>query len=108
MQTMPDSETLEGYVVDIICLRKYPVGEYAERAKKHTRACALEGHCVESGFALVGDNGRAALLDPEATVRVVEAVRGSDQEAGIRLRVRREEQQGEMQTVSVEAINPIL
>ena len=48
----PDSEILEGDVVDIICLRKYPADEYAERARKHTRACALKGHCIESGYAL--------------------------------------------------------
>ena len=103
---MPDAETLDGYVVDLICLRKYPADAYAERAKEHTQACALEGHCIESGFGLVSDDGRVGLLDPAATPQVVEAVRGSEREAGIRLRVRREEQEGEMQTVAVSEVAP--
>jgi hypothetical protein len=101
---MPQHERLEGYVVDLICLREYPVGEYAERARRHTRACALKGHCVESGYGLVSDDGRVALLDPAATPQVVEAVRGSSREAGIRLRVRREEREGEMRTDHVEEV----
>lgn len=103
---MPDTETLDGYVVDLICLRKYPADEYAERAKEHTQACALEGHCIESGYGLVAADGRVALLDPAATPQVVDAVRASTREAGIRLRVRREEQEGEMQTVAVEEAAP--
>ena len=99
---MPPSETLNGYVVDLICLRKYPADEYAERARRHTQACALEGHCVESGFALVADDGRVALLDPAATPLVVDAVSGSEREAGIRLRARREEHDEAMRTISVE------
>lgn len=101
---MPDAETLDGYVVDLICLRKYPADEYAARARRHTRACALEGHCVESGFGLVSEDGRVALLDPSATPQVVQAVRASAREAGIRLRVRREGRDGTMQTASVEDI----
>jgi len=102
---MPDpNETLEGYVVDLICLRKYPADEYVERAKEHTKACALDGHCVESGFGLVSHDGRVALLDPPATPRVLDAVRASDREAGIRLRVTREQDGGEMQTATVEEI----
>jgi hypothetical protein len=97
-------ETLKGYVVDLICLRRYPAGEYAERAKRHTRSCALKGHCVESGFALVGADGRVSLLDPEATPPVVQAVRESDREAGVRLLVRREPQDGAMRTVAVEEV----
>lgn len=101
---MPDSETLEGYVVDIICLRKYPADEYGARARRHTRACALEGHCVESGFALVDEAGRSVLLDPGATLPVVDAVRASRREAGIWLRVQRGRRDGKMQTVSAEEV----
>jgi hypothetical protein len=103
---LPDTETLDGYVVDLICLRKYPAGEYAERARAHTRACALDGHCIESGFGLVSADGRVALLDPSATPLVVDAVRGSEREAGIRLRVRREERDGAIKTVDVEEETP--
>ena len=101
---MPTTETLEGYVVDIACLRKYPQDELAERAREHTQACGLMGHCAESGYALVGDDGRPALLEPQATPRVMAALRESDREAGIRLRARREMRDGEMETVAVEEL----
>lgn len=105
---MPDhaTETLDGFVVDLICLRKYPADEYAERARRHTQACALQGHCVESGFGLVSDDGRVALIDPHATPLVVGAVGASGREAGVRLLARREERDGEMVTVSVDEIPP--
>lgn len=62
----PLRETVEGYVIDIACLRKYPSSQWLERARVHTRQCAMMGHCVESGYALV-DEGGAALLGDEAT-----------------------------------------
>lgn len=83
------TEHLEGYVVDIACLRKYPAGEYAERARRHSKDCALMGHCVESGFGLVDDDGTVSLLDSAATVKVLDAVRGAPGEQGVRLRVTR-------------------
>ncbi len=101
---MTDTATLEGYVVDLIRLRKYPADEYAERARRHTQACALRGHCVESGFGLVSEDGRVAPLDPTATPLVLDAVRASNREAGIRLRVTREPDGEAMSTTRVEEV----
>jgi hypothetical protein len=101
---MPTTETLEGHVVDIACLRKYPQDELADRAREHTTSCSLMGHCAESGYALVGDDGRPVLLEPQATPRVMAALRESDREAGVRLRARREMRDGEMETVAVEEL----
>ncbi|MGB3760721.1 MAG: hypothetical protein WBA07_30845 [Rivularia sp. (in: cyanobacteria)] len=64
------TETLQGYVVDIICIRKYPQNETVERARAHKRDCALAGHCAESGFGLIDEEGKVALLDPKATLQV--------------------------------------
>ena len=33
---MSKAETLEGYVVDIACLRRYPRDAWAEKARTHT------------------------------------------------------------------------
>ena len=99
-----DAETLEGYVVDLACLRKYPRSGLLERARVHTRECALMPHCVESGYGLVDDQDRVSVLDSEATTRIFDAIRESGQEQGIRLRVTRELEDGEMQTRSVEVI----
>ena len=95
-------ETLEGYLVDIACLRKYPRDELAQRAREHTRDCVLMGHCVESGYALVRETGEVALLDPGATPLVLDVVRRASAKRGIRLRVRREMEKRHMKTTHVE------
>lgn len=95
-------EVLEGYAVDLDCLRKCPQAKLAERARAHTQDCVLMGHCVASGFGLVDDDGRVAVLDAEATLGVVGAVRRSRRRQGIRLRVIREMKEGEMVTSAVE------
>lgn len=54
---MPNSkETIEGSVVNLACVRKYPRAERVERARSHIKQCALMGHCLESGYALVDDD----------------------------------------------------
>lgn len=97
-------ETLEGYVVDIACLRRYPRAEWAARAHAHAKACALEGHCVESGYALVGEDGNATLLDAAATPAIVSLATSSGRERGLRVRVRRRLQDGDMATVEAQEI----
>lgn len=100
-ETGARTETLTGHVVDIACIRKYPRDELLDRARRHPRVCALMGHCIESGYGLVDDTGRVALLDHEATHRIVEVL-PVGAERGARLRVERRERGGEMMTVSVE------
>lgn len=98
------TETIEGYVVDTACIRKYPGPELLERARAHTRACALMGHCIESGYSLVSDNGRVTVLDTEATPLVVTALQNSDKGQGIKLRATRKMQKNEMETSHIEEI----
>lgn len=100
---MSASETAEGYVVDIACVRKYPQSELLDRARRHPRDCGLMGHCVESGYALVSENA-LTLLDEHATPEVLAAVRKSGKENGIRLRAVREAANGEMRTRRVEEL----
>lgn len=97
-------ETLEGYVVDQACLRKYPQDELLERAREHTTRCALMGHCMESGYGLVNNEGRPLLLEAAATNQVVEALQSSSRERGVRLRAVREMQDGAMHTRRVEEV----
>lgn len=98
------TETLQGYVVDIACLRKYPKQELINKARAHTRTCSLVGHCAESGFGLVTEEGYTTLLDPKATPSILDAVRQSDKGKGIRLEVKRTLEEGEMVTESVKEI----
>jgi len=97
-------ETLEGYVIDIACVRKVPRQDLLNRAKEHSRDCTLMGHCIESGFALVDDSDRLSLLDSEATAKILHAVETSHQDRGIRLRVQRKLEGDEARTQQVEAI----
>lgn len=60
------------------------------------------GHCVDSGYGLVGDDGRMLLLDMEATPKIVAAVQREAAERGIRLRAAREPREEEMVTRSAE------
>lgn len=95
------TEVIEGYLIDLACVRKYPQDELLKRAKAHTRACALDGHCVESGYAVVGEDGRLMVLDPEATPKVVTALLQEQQDTNIKLRVERASNGTRMKTVSV-------
>ena len=97
-------ESFEGYVLDLACIRKYPQDELLERAKSHTKDCALMGHCVESGYGLINDEGAARLLDTKATPKILEAVKDSEKDKGIQLRVLREKKDKEMETKEVEEI----
>jgi len=72
--------------------------------ESHGSLRALKGHCVESGFGLVSEDGRVALLDPTATPLVLDAVRASSRAAGIRLRVLREPDGEAMSTTRVEEV----
>ena len=103
-QQANDREVLEGYVVDLACLRKYPEKEVLQRAEVHTTRCALMGHCIESGYGLVDHQGNIHPLDNHATPQVVSALEESNQEQGVQLRIRREMKEQEMQTVQIEEI----
>ncbi|WP_227356060.1 hypothetical protein [Haladaptatus salinisoli] len=99
------TETTEGYLMDGGCIRKNARDELLEKARTHTRECALMGHCIESGYGIVSEDDRLVMLDPEATRKVVDIVEATDTEEGIRLRVAREKQDGQMETTTVEEIS---
>lgn len=98
------TETVEGYVIDVGCIRKNARDELLESARTHSRECALMGHCVESGYGIVTDEDQLIVLDSEATPEIVDTVERSDTEEGIRLRVERDEQDGSMETTTVEEV----
>ena len=99
-----DTEAVEGYVMDAGCIRKNARNDLLEKARGHTRDCALMGHCIESGYGIVTDDDRVTMLDAEATPQVVNVVERSDTEEGIRLRATREERDGAMETTDVTEI----
>lgn len=100
----PENETVEGYVIDIACVRKNARDDLLEKAETHTKECALTGHCVESGYAVVTDDDQLALLDASATPDIVQVVEQSDKQQGHRVRVTRDTEDGELTTSSVDEI----
>ena len=102
---MAPSETAEGYLIDVGCIRKNSRNELLDEARTHSSECALMGHCVESGYGVATEDDRLTVLDPEATPKVVDAVEESTTDEGIRLRVRREERDGSLETTDVEALD---
>ncbi|MFW5813538.1 MAG: hypothetical protein ACOCXC_04340 [Fibrobacterota bacterium] len=94
-------EMLVGYLTDMVCLRTWHHHMYLEKAREHATRCALEGEHVESGFALVLDDGQPVLLDSSATPLITEALGISSVEKGIRMRVEREMRDDRMKTVLV-------
>lgn len=96
-----DTESIDGYVIDIACIRKNPRDELLEKARSHSTECALMGHCVESGYGLVTENDSLTLLDPKATPKVADVVEDSNTQQGIQLQVTRDERDGTMETTTV-------
>ena len=94
-------EAHQGYVVDVACLRTAPTSELMDRAAAHPTSCGLMGHCVESGYGLVDDEGRVHLLEPEATTAVVQHLLDTPVEQGLRLSVRRRLDGDKMHTVDL-------
>lgn len=97
-------ETVQGYVVDLVCLRKYPHEELLDRARQHTVECAVMGHCVESGYGLVSEQGELFLLDADATPEVLAALNRTKRREGIALQGQRELRDGEMKTTGIDLL----
>jgi hypothetical protein len=101
MDTDRGDEILKGHVMDIACIRKAPSAALADRAADHPTDCGLMGHCIESGYGLVGDDGAVRLLDHAATGPVVRHLLQTSTERGVRLTVRRRRNGDAMRTVDV-------
>lgn len=63
------------------------------------------GHCIESGYGLVSDQGTTQLLKPAATPQVVRAIRQSPKSSGVKLKVHRQVEDEAMCTRSVEEVS---
>lgn len=93
--------TVEGHVVDLACVRRYPENEYKQRARAHTTSCALMGHCVESGYGVINDDGTLHVLDTHATPLIVAALHDSSRDRGVYLVVDQSIEDGEMVTQGI-------
>lgn len=101
---MDPVEFLEGWLIDLRCLRRLSPRDYLTAARRHSRDCALNR--LEAGYAVVDAEGRALVLDSAATPRVWRAARASHCSNGIRLRVRREHSAQAWVTDAVTELKP--
>ena len=57
-KAMVSGHTMKGYLVDKMCatgMAKKAPEEAMAKAAKHTKSCALEESCMESGFGLISE-----------------------------------------------------
>lgn len=97
-QEAPTREVREGYVVYQGCLRNARGISSLEPARAHTTEYALMGHCMESGYGLLDNEGRALLLEPPPTPQIVETLRSTCQERELGRHATPDSQEQEMRT----------
>ena len=72
--------TLKGYVVDQMCAKSLAKKENVmEKAAGHTKKCALEEGCTESGYGLFSD-GKYYTFDEKGSAHAKEIIEGSKRE----------------------------
>ena len=72
--------TLKGYVVDQMCAKTLAKKENVmEKAAGHTKKCALEEGCAESGYGLFSD-GKYYTFDEKGSARAKEMIEASKRE----------------------------
>jgi hypothetical protein len=82
--------TLKGYVVDAMCAKGMAKKDNPmEKAAAHTKACALEEACAESGFGVFSD-GKWHKFDEKGDAMALELIKASKADKGIMVEVKGE------------------
>jgi hypothetical protein len=75
--------TLKGYVVDQMCAKTLAKKENVmEKAGAHTRKCALEEGCTESGYGLFSE-GKYYRFDDKGSEKAKAMIEGSKRESAL-------------------------
>jgi hypothetical protein len=75
--------TLKGYVVDQMCAKTLAKKENVmEKAGAHTRKCALEEGCTESGYGLFSE-GKYYRFDDKGSEKAKTMIEGSKRESAL-------------------------
>ena len=101
----PRTEVLDGYVIDLDCLRTARRDALLRVAAHHPRACALSAAFSITAFALVDHDGAVHVLDDAATRFVIALLWRADDGRALAVRVHREVRHGRMETVAVSALD---
>jgi hypothetical protein len=76
----PKTVTLKGFVVDQMCAKTLAKKEgVMEKAGGHTKKCALEEGCAESGFGLFSE-GKYYRFDEKGSAKAKDLIEGSKRE----------------------------
>ncbi|MEW6509331.1 MAG: hypothetical protein AB1428_00070 [Bacteroidota bacterium] len=79
-QTPAKVTTLKGYVVDQMCAKNMAKKENVmEKAAGHTKECALEESCAESGYGIFSE-GKYYKFDDKGSVRAKDLIEKSKRE----------------------------
>ena len=79
----PKTVTLKGYVVDQMCAKTLAKKENVmDKAAAHTKKCALEEGCSESGYGLFSD-GKYYRFDEKGSETAKSLIEGSARESAL-------------------------
>lgn len=79
----PKTVTLKGYVVDQMCAKTLAKKENVmEKAGAHTKKCALEEGCAESGYGLFSE-GKYYRFDEKGSEKAKALIEGSKRESAL-------------------------
>jgi hypothetical protein len=84
------SETVKinGYVVDNMCAAAHKDDkDVLETVKSHPKECALMEDCVQSGYAVLTEDGKFYKLDEAGNKKVVELLKKTKSENGLAVTV---------------------
>ena len=101
----PPTEVLQGFVIDLHCLRTAPRDTVVQVAARHPRACALAATFSGTPFALVDHDGTVHVLDDAATRLVIAVLWRTDDRRALAVRARRAGKHGRMETVAVSELD---
>ncbi len=91
---VPPSQ-VEGIIVDQACAAGHLTdGKGYTAGKDHTRDCALMADCVKSGYGVFTPDGKYLKFDAAGNQKAEAAIRASDKQSDIHVKVTGEEKDG--------------
>ncbi len=89
MEQAPAAHSMKGYLVDQMCGKKMPKAgpeKAMEKARKHTRDCALMDDCAASGYGLVS-GGKFYPFDEAGSKQAAEYLKNTKKKSALEVEV---------------------
>lgn len=91
--------TLNGDIIDNMCLGAHKPEELAEFVKGHGKQCAISPDCEKSGYSILSD-GNLSKFDAESNAKIAEFLKKEDSKLQVVVTARKTGE--EMSLVSIE------